>query len=391
MPIHCKKNSRVHAPAPALRVVHVMEATEGGTRRWLENIVTGLDPSRVEQACICSVRRDAYFMNTVDAFRARGINVWVVDMARSISPVADLRAVVQIQRILKDCSFDIVHAHSSKAGLLARIAARLAGVRTVVYTPHAYAFLAGGAKGWLYRAGEMLLRFCTDHVVAVSQSEAALSRQLGHSPKRITVIPNGVDVGKFRVLNKPSDVEVPVLLSVMSFRKQKDHHTLLQAYSMLRQKGIRFRVVLCGDGPLLEDARKLSVELDLGKEVEFAGWAGDVPERLADADVFLFSTHYEGLPYALLEAMASGKAVVASDVAGVREIIENAQDGFLVPESNPKAMADAMMALLSDVGFRQAIGKAARKKVEEQYSLESQIENLTLFYESMRKEYHDIA
>lgn len=343
----------------------------------------GLDPNRVRQACICSNSRGETFMNAVGAFRRRGAQVWIVNMKRAVSPYSDIQAISQTREILRANRFDVIHAHSSKAGLVGRIAAWLEGIRPVLYSPHAYAYLAAGVKAPAYFLAEMALRPLTDLVVAVSDSEAKCAQKLGFQDGKIATIYNGI-----RDLTLPSSTPAHarrrVIGSVAGLRPQKDTDTLLRSFGALKQWGLEVDLVVCGDGPQLPTLKRIARRMGVENSVEFVGWVQDVPRRLATWDIFVLATHYEGLSYALLEAMAAGKAIVASRVSGVEEVLVHGECGLLVSPDCPEELAEAIRRLLDDPVLARRLGMAARRRAVERYGLDRQLKQLTVLYEQLR-------
>jgi glycosyltransferase involved in cell wall biosynthesis len=383
MPLRREESSTACFETTPVRVVHIMEATAGGTRRWLEDVVSGLDPNRVRQACICSNSRGESFMNAVGAFRRRGVQVWIVNMKRAVSPYSDIHAISETRKILRANRFDVIHTHSSKAGLVGRIAAGLEGLGPVLYSPHAYAYLAGGVKAPAYFLAEMALRPLTDLVVAVSDSEAKCARKLGFQEGKIATVYNGVR--DFTLSGgTPAHAGRRVIGTVAGLRPQKDTATLLRSLGLLRQWGQEADLVVCGEGPQLPMLRRIARRLAIENSVEFAGWVQDVPRRLAAWDVFVLATHYEGLSYALLEAMAAGKPIVASRVSGVEEVLIHGECGLLVRPDCPEELAEAIRRLLDDPVRARHLGMAARRRAVERYGLDRQLEQLTILYQQLR-------
>ncbi|HOF41708.1 MAG TPA: glycosyltransferase [Candidatus Hydrogenedentes bacterium] len=343
----------------------------------------GLDPSRVRQACICSCSRGETFLKAVSAFRRSGAQVWIVDMKRAVSPYSDIHAISETRKILRANRFDVVHAHSSKAGLVGRIAAWLEGIGPVLYSPHAYAYLAGGVKAQAYFLAEMALRPLTDLVVTVSDSETKCAQKLGFQERKIATVYNGV-----RDLMLPSGTRTRrgrrVIGSVTGLRPQKDTDTLLRSLGILKQWGLEADLVVCGEGPQLPMLKRIARRMNIENSVEFAGWVQDVPRRLATWDLFVLATHYEGLSYALLEAMAAGKPIVASRVSGVEEVLVHGECGLLVRPDCPEELAEAIRRLLDDPVLSRRLGMAARRRAAERYGLDRQLEQLTILYQQLR-------
>jgi len=159
---------------------------------------------------------------------------------------------------------------------------------------------------------------------------------------------------------------------VARFSKQKDHATLLRAVALLRERGLSPPLLFAGGGKALhrKPLEKLAGELGIGGQVQFLGVVRNVPELLMTHQLAVLSTHYEGMPLALIEGMVAGCAVVGSAVPGVREVIDDGVDGLLVPEADPAALADALERVLRDPEFGAHIGATARRVAMENYSRE---------------------
>jgi len=363
-----------------VRVLHVLEATEGGTRRWIENVVFGLDPERVRCSCICSLRRDPSFGETLDGFRRLGLDVWTVDMKRNVDPFRDTIALLKVVRILRRYRVGVIHAHSSKAGMLTRVAARIAGCGPVVYTPHAYSFLAGGRLSRFYLLLEKLARSWTDWVVAVSQSERDRSIQVGYSKDRIRLIPNGVTPPSGVPRQKTSP---PTIGMAASLRPQKDPLTFIEACHRLHSAHGELRFVLAGSGPMRRKVEERVRKRNLESSCTLTGRVSDARPLIGSWSVCVLCSRYEGMPYALLEAMAEGTPVVASRAPGVEELVENGETGLLVPCGSAGAFAEAVERLLKHPEDARRMAENARRRVSERYNLADQLERLTEFYESI--------
>lgn len=373
-----------------VKVVHILEATEGGTRTWLENVMSAMDPSAIENACICSLRRDPAFQTSLTEFKKQGLKTWIVDMRREVRPIRDLSALFQIAQILRKNDFDIVHVHSSKAGMLGRIAALTVGVRPVLYTPHAFAFMSESYANFLYRALEKGAKRFTDVLVAVSKSEAEAAIRLGYNPRQVEIIFNGVD---FKNINRLPEKENPDQRAVgmmAALRSQKDPLTFIDACALLYVQGRDLRFSLCGSGPLESRVRERIEKRGLTEVFELPGRITHRNSIISGWDVFVLSSRYEGLPYALLEAMAYAKPIVATRVPGIEELITDGETGLIVPPGNPEALATAIARMLDAPQLAARMGAAARKRTRERYSLNEQLEKLTALYERLgRSQYRE--
>jgi glycosyltransferase involved in cell wall biosynthesis len=304
-----------------------------------------------------------------DATAAAGARFEPLAHVRRRVGARDVAGLVELVRLLRRHRPDIVHASSSKAGVLGRLAGALAGVPIRIFTVHGWAFAAySGAAGRLYRVADRFVRPLTTVTVCVSERE----RNLGLAartcdPVRTVVIANAVDVaGAPRV--RAGNRERPLIVAVGRLQAPKDFLTLVRALGRLEPGS--FEAVIVGDGP---DRGRLEEEigrLAVAERVTLAGERRDVPELLAAADVFALASSSEGMPVSVLEAMAAGLPVVASRVGGVPEQVEDGETGVLVDPGEPEDLADALSRLLGDVELRRRLGAAGRARAEQAFDLE---------------------
>jgi len=368
-----------------LHLVHILEATTGGTRRHLRDLALGLDPEAFRVDVIVSLRRDPDAARDLALFRERGIGVHVVPMRRRIAPLADAVALLRLVRLLRRLRPDIVHAHSSKAGFLGRLAARVAGVRAIVYTPHAFSFEDAGAplRTRCYRLLERLAIPWTARLIAVSSRDAEEARQLGFPAARVDRIPNGIrEAEKGARTEAPASRKpeggVPTVLFLGRLCRQKGPDLLLAAIpEILRHvPEARFRIV--GEGPWRDWAVRLAARESWGDRVSFghARDEADVAQEFAAATLLVLPSRWEGLPYTLLEALQAGVPVVAADVGGVRDVAvglpgERAAGcggepacALLLPPHDPAALATGVSGLLRSPDMRARLAAAGRERVQ---------------------------
>jgi len=375
-----------------IKVVEILEATTGGTRRHLFDLVMNLDPARFALSIVCATRRDPAFQADLAAFRDRGLPVTVVPMVRELRPWADLSAWRQIRRYLIEKRPEVVHTHSSKAGFVGRLAARSARIPFVVHTPHHFAFdmEIGGLRRAFYLQLERWAARYTDRFICVCPAEkaAALRRRLA-VPDKFTVIENGI--GPTATAPDPAAVErwrreiglppnAPLIGAVGRLTRQKGHADLLRAMPAVLCRFPNARLVLAGDGELHRALVTLAAALDLSRNVIFAGQREDVLPLYPLLDVLAMPSLWEGLPYTLLEGMAAGRAIVASAVGGVPDVLRQGESGFLVPPHAPAALAEAVCGLLADAELRNRLGVNARKVVAQQCRLEEMVARTAAVY-----------
>ncbi len=303
------------------------------------------------------------------AIRASGArSVELVQLRRRIGP-RDVAALFELIRLVRSLRPALVHTHSSKAGVLGRLAAAICRVPVVLFTAHGWAFKAEqGVRSRLYLWGDRWASRFTSTVVCVSETErrAGLAARTCR-PDRTVVIRNGVDAGAFQPAVRSHD-GAPVLVTVGRLQAPKDYATLVAALARLSDLPLLTRIV--GDGPDRASVAAAVQHAGLADSVELLGDRDDVAELLAGADCFVLSSLSEGLPLSVLEAMAGGLPVVATDVGGVHELVVDGVTGTLVPPSDPGALADALRRLLVDPALRARLGAAGRARVLSDFTVE---------------------
>jgi glycosyltransferase involved in cell wall biosynthesis len=331
----------------------------GGAEQLLASSAPYLDRARFRY-------RFAYLLPWKDSLvaelEAGGLPVDCLDGARGLGWVGRLRALVGREGI------DLVHVHSPVAAAAARTA--LGRRPRIVYTEH---------NVWSrYHPATYAANLATfprnDHVFAVSEEVRASVRYpgpLGRLPMPpLETLHHGLDQAAVAGWGGGDGVRAelgipehaPVVGNLANFKAAKDHPTLLRAAARVRERLPEVRFLLIGQGPLEPEARRLAAELGLDATVVFTGFRTDAHRLLAALDVFTLSSTYEGLPIALIEAMALGRPAVVTRVGGVPEVLADGDQGLLVPPRDPAALADGLLRLLGDPGLRDRMGAAGRAR-----------------------------
>ncbi|HEV2370697.1 MAG TPA: glycosyltransferase [Streptosporangiaceae bacterium] len=347
------------------RILIVSQATVDGVAVCVRELARAAAAQGYELTVACPADGDL-------AGWAREANaVWEpLDMRRSPHP-ADILAVLRVRLLARDHA--LVHLHSSKAGAVGRLALASLGRHRPpsVFTPHGWSWLVGGRLAPAYRLFERVMLPVTSAVVAVSREERADGRVvLGPQATRIQVIPNGVDVGRFRpdgpLAQRSAD---PLVVSVGRLCHARAPDIAVAALALMRTPGVRLRLV--GEGEDRDTVQQQVQALGLTDRVELTGFRPDPGPDLRAADVVLIPSRYDGMALVLLEAMACGAAVVATRVGGSSAL---AGAGILVPPGDPGALARAVDDLLADPARRTALGAAARRRAVERFSLRRSLE-----------------
>ncbi len=303
-------------------------------------------------------------------------------MKRSVHPLHDWSAYRELSRALAGFRPDIVSTHTAKAGWIGRAACARLGV-PVLYTPHGWP--AGDRfppwQARIFATAERVVSRWTSTVICVCEYERrlAISKHLV-APERLRVIHNGVrDVSpelRARFGGRPVRI-----VSVARFESPKDHATLIDALARVRE--LDWRLELVGDGPLEAAIHKRARKAGIADRVEFDGYRADPAPSLARAQIFVLSSRSEAFPRSVLEAMRAGLAVVASDVGGTGEALDNGVSGILVPRGDPETLAKALGGLIEDADRRRRLGTAARLAYEARFRLDAMVGRTVEIYESV--------
>ena len=364
-----------------LRILYVITTPDhGGAQVNLLDLVSGW-PDGVES--IVATGEEGFLTK---AARELGSEVVVLPhLIRDLSPIRDFRSYREIRELIKDRNPDIVHCHSSKAGLLGRLAAASVGV-PVVFTVHGWAFEDG--ISWLRRtigrAAEFVAaRLCRNqHVITVAEADRMLAIERNVlEPDRMTTIHNGISDDPR--LADPEFPGVATIVMVARFSDQKDHDTLFKALAGVAEP---FELLLVGHGPQFEQTKAHAKKLGVASHVDFLGNRRDVPDILAGAQIFVLSSHWEGFPISILEAMRAALPVIASDVGGVKESVLDGETGFTPPPRDVEALGDALQQLLSDPELRKTMGLKGRQRFVERFGKQLMLAKTARVYSDLVRE-----
>jgi glycosyltransferase involved in cell wall biosynthesis len=357
-----------------VRVLIVHQPVDGGVGRHLRDLCAGL-AERGHQVLTCGPE-------PIAGSRAEHV---VLDLRRAVDPLGDVSAVASLARLVRRVKPDIVHAHSSKAGAVARLARPAFPRVPLLYTPHGYAF-AGYFPRRLervaYREAERVLAPMASLVSCVCRAEARLAESIG-STRRVRVVHNGVAIpaaGPGDPALEALRASGPVISTVTLLRPGKGVETLIDAVPRVlgRHPGAHF--VIAGSG---EDSKRLQQRAQLagvGEAVRFLGRVQDPSALLRSSDIFVLPSWAESFPYAVLEAMASGTPVLATRVGGLVEMIDDGRHGLLVDAGSATALAGGLCVLLDDPGIGRAMAEAARARVEREFTLQRMLDGVLSVY-----------
>lgn len=321
----------------------------------------------------CSDEKIESLIKTLKAMKVR---CYQVDFARNIAKfLENLKAFWQVEKILEENHYEFLHCHSPIGGVVGRVAGKIKKVK-VIYTAHGFHFYQGAQKkNWLvYYPVEWICSWMTDILICINKEDYALAKERMHA-KRVEYVPGvGVDLDKFRFgmgtrklrysLAIPQDAEW--IVTVGELIPRKNHEILIRAVSKL--PGIYLTIV--GQGQLKDYLQQMIEELGVSDRVKLLGFRNDIPELCAESDIFAFPSLQEGLPVAMMEAMASEKPIICSKIRGNVDLLEEEKGGYFFELGNEKGIVNAILKIINS--DKKAMGRFNQRKMK-MYSI-SQIE-----------------
>jgi glycosyltransferase involved in cell wall biosynthesis len=308
--------------------------------------------------------------------RNLGFEIYEVPIPRNMNPLADIKSIWQIRSLFKRLKPVLIHTHTSKGGLVGRAAAYLASVPCIVHTIHGFPFAEGMSrvKYWTFVYVERFLALFTNIMFSQSEEDVIQGKQYKILPKeqRIRHISNGIDLTRFsgrenlKVTNKlTSELNLKknevLILTIGRINHEKGYYEIIEALSML-SKNIHLISVGFDEGhkAILEEKIK---EFNLEKQVHWLGLRQDIPDLMAQCQIFVLASHREGVPRSLIEAQAMGLACIATDIRGCREVIIKNQTGILIPAKNVQELRIALQYLLDNPREAKKYALAGERRV----------------------------
>lgn len=382
-----------HAQVPAMTIkICELCAVDFTLKRFLLPLIDGMEARGWSVTSVCS--KGPY----VEEMRNDGYAITTVPISRNPNPIALLRSIVELVKYFRREKFDVLHVHTPIAGIVGRIAGRIAGIPLVIFTAHGFYFHEGMPflKRKFHIALEWTLGRLTDFLFTVSEEDAATAAKLNIMPiDCILVIGNGVNTKRFNPGVVPNVIEVRAALSIPEdafvigfigrMIQEKGIAELLQAAEEIARQHNHVYFLLVGDrlasdhNACIEENLRGAAER-LGMKLVLTGLREDIPQLLAAMDVFCLPSYREGLPVSIIEAMMMAKPVVATNIRGSREEVVEGETGFLVPARDADALALALERCVADPEMAHEMGVAGRVRAlrlyEEKKNIQVQIDQI---------------
>ncbi|MBO0412383.1 glycosyltransferase [Enterococcus hulanensis] len=371
------------------KILIVTQSEGGGLRRHLVELLKNIDQNKFDLYFMFNSKNaDTIFLNEMDELSEYTELIDIPTFVREINFKSDLKTYRFISKWIKKNNPDIVHAHSSKAGVIARLAAKRHGIKKIFYTPHAYSFLApefSNNKKKLFIIIERILsKYATNQTFAVSVGEQKKALQYKiDSIDKIKVIYNGLPTVKLptkeearRILSLPEDAFIIGNNARLTTQKNPLAFVEVAKQVVLEKPSSIF--VWIGDGPLEYSVKAKVKEYNLEKNVRFYGFRKDSDIIVVAYDLFLFTSLYEGLPYAPLEALRAKVPVIATNVTGNCEVIDNKVTGHLV--SNDMVNEAAKIIIDAINGENSITPETIEKNFEKKFSINTMIKKIEKNY-----------
>jgi glycosyltransferase involved in cell wall biosynthesis len=378
-----------------MRIISRMNV--GGPARHVAILHRGLNPERYESILIYGEEGSAE--GTLRSLLDDAANtITIPDLGREIAPVADSLTLRQLVRLMHEFQPDIVHTHTAKAGFVGRLAARISGVPVIVHTFHGHVF-HGYFSPRKTAVFLRLERFCaglSSRLVTISPRlrdeiagyGVADASRIEVVPLGLRLQPHGAHPRRTGTFRRAQEIPEAALLvgAVGRLVPIKNLGLLLEALQIAQADAPNLHVVFVGDGELREDLASQAAALDIAHAVTFAGWQDDLPAVYADLDATVISSHNEGTPACLIEAMASGCPVIATRVGGVPDMIEPGVTGQLIPPGDANALATAIVNLVKEPEQARRMADQARGEALARYDEQRLVTDMERLYEQLARE-----
>ncbi len=370
------------------RIIHIQVLPIlSGVQKSMLDIISRLDPNKYDITVLCQTEGDL-----TQALKQKNIRfITLPELKREINPYYDFLAFLKLYKLLKHGKYDLVHTHSSKPGIIGRLAAKAAGIKCIVHTVQGFAFHehSSNVQIFLVRLLEKLAGMASHKVIFVNSKDRDIASKMKLVPnQKMVTIHNGVDLNQFNSANglkngngiKKNGAMVGMVARLWEQKAPQDYIASIPKV-VAKMPDAKFLVI--GDGPLETELKKMSDKLGIEKNVQFLGWRQDINDLLKVIDVVVLPSLWEGLPVAILEAMALSKPIVATNIKGNNELVVHGETGYLVKPGNPEEISSYVLKLLNDQPLAKKMGRLGYSRVKEKFALNKIVEQTSSLYENL--------
>lgn len=357
-----------------INILHVTLSLDiGGLEVLLVELLQKIDKDKYNLS-VCALQKEGQLKAELER---QGIPVYTIPKKEGI----DYFLPFKLKALIKQIKTDIVHTHNSTPWIYSAAAVSLLNSKTrLIHTKHSN---LDEDKTRLQNA-ERFASKITEYIIADSRSVMDFMVQKQNIPQnKIRLIYNGIDVDKYKVPVHQKQDNIKRIGIVARLVPVKDHKSLLEGFTLLRQRMPDVELVIIGDGPLKEELTAQAARMQIDSRVKFLGSRRDIPELLSQLDIFVLCSTDEGMPISLLEAMSAGLPVVATRVGGIKEIVAENKTGLLIPPQNPRALADAIHEILTDAPLARLMSQEAVVAVAERFSIKKMVQGYVSLYDSL--------
>ena len=369
-----------------IRVLHILNLV-GGVEICFRQICENIDESKIETRVVCQK-----LVNKPKLVTSKGKEIipFSIPIVREINPVFDLCSIIKLTFLIKKIKPDVIHAHSAKAGVIARISSFFFKIK-VLYTPHAFSYLSAKNKfkRFLYLTVEKILRTKNTIILATSKSEKNQAVQIvGYDKKKVFVLENAIDkntIGEDKNLEKTLKGRTYVCtVGRPSF--QKNLEMLIRAFEGVAQNNFKVHLFIIGAGeysPRKDKIIQMINKRNLNNRVTILPWVSrkQVQTYIKNAKLYVSSSRYEGMPYSVIESMALSTPSVLTNVDGNRDLVIDKKSGFLVEVDDDVEMANKIISLLTESKLRNKFALQAKKLFAQNHLLSDYLQKLTIHYQ----------
>jgi len=350
-----------------MRICYILTRSDalGGVQVHVKNFAKKMKSEGHEVNIILGGEGPYYQMLVTEGFSVISLKY----LKQKINPFYDLLALIEIIKYVKAINPEILSTHSSKAGVLGRLASYILGIPSL-FTAHGWAFTEGVSRfnQYLYSKIETAMAPLSKKIITVSNYDFNLAIERKIVPQdKLIAIHNGMPEISMDLYANVVGKKVKIIM-VARFDHQKDHLTLLTSLSEI--KHLDWDLDLIGDGPLFDEIKNSASFLGINERINFVGQVEDVVPYLKDSQIFTLISNWEGLPRSIIEAMRSGLPIIATDVAGVKEMVGDEINGYLIPRKDVKTLAKRLESMINNQQVRLEMSKQSLKIFKEEFTLE---------------------